>query len=182
LSEEFEERKTTTITRTGLSVELTRTSKGSYKWTIQVDLSSLDEDELLRRLEGIDRALRRRFLKEAEGEKVEERREETIEKPLKTLPLRRRRRLLGRISIFRDKISLEPISPLPVEDSAIGWLRGFVEGRVGKDRIEVEKTVSGERFKRIIIHAKLSDKDLNSLARKAGWSFEKAMEREAGGT
>ena len=48
--EEFEERKTTTITKTGLSVELTRTSKGTYKWTIQVDLPNLDEAELLRRL------------------------------------------------------------------------------------------------------------------------------------
>jgi len=178
----LKERKTTTITKTGLSVELTRTSKGVYKWVIQVDLPNLDEAELLRRLERVDRELRKKFL----GERVEEKRKEVVEeeKPLKTIPLQvkwrgKKPKLLGRIAIYEDKISLEPINPLPIKDGAIGWLIGFVEGKFGKDRLDVEKTVSGERFSKIIIHAKLSDKDLYDLRRKASWSFEKASSREA---
>ena len=180
--EEFEERKTTTITKSGLSIELSRTSKGAYKWTIQINLPSLDEDELLGRLERIDRELRKRFL----GQRVGEKRKEAVEeeKPLKTIPLQvkwrgKKPKLLGRIAIYEDKISLEPINPLRIKDGAIGWLIGFVEGKFGKDKLDVEKTVSGERFSKIIIHAKLSDKDLYDLRRKASWSFEKASSREA---
>ena len=178
--EEFEERKTTTITKTGLSVELTRTSKGTYKWTIQVDVPGLDEEELLKRLDRIDKALRRRYLKE----EVEKKREEEVvkeEKPLRTIPLRRRggRSLLGRIAIYEDKISLEPLNPLPIKDAAVGWFLGFLEGRFGKEKVNVEKTPSLERFKRITIQAKISDQDLKQVRRKAAWSFEKALEREA---
>jgi len=174
--EEYEERKTTTITKTGLSVELTRTSKGTYKWTIQVDVPGLDEEELLKRLDRIDKALRRRFLKE----EVEKKGEEEVvkeEKPLRTIPLRRRggRSLLGRIAIYEDKISLEPLNPLPIKDAAVGWFLGFLEGRFGKEKVNVEKTPSLERFKRITIQAKISDQ----VRRKAAWSFEKALEREA---
>ena len=176
--EEFEERKTTTITKTGLSVELTRTSKGTYKWTIQVDLPNLDEAELLTRLERVDRELRKRFL----GEEVEERGEEEIveeEKPLRTIPLRRKGgKLLGRIAIYEDKISLEPLNPLLIRDGAVGWLIGYLEGRFGKEKVDVEKTPSLERFKRIIIEGKLPDQDLRQIRRKATWSFEKALERE----
>jgi len=179
-NEEFEERKTTTITKTGLSVELTRTSKGTYKWTIQVDVPDLDEEELLKRLDRIDKALRRRFLKE-EVEKKEEVIEET---PLKTIPLQikrrgRRSKLFGRVAVYEDKIVVEPLNPLLIRDGAIGWLLGYMEGKFGKDKVDVEKTPSLERFRRIIIHAKLSDKDLNELARKASWSFEKVSSREA---
>ena len=181
--EEFlEERKTTTITKTGLSVELTRTSKGTYKWTIQVDLPNLDEAELLRRLERVDRELRKKFL----GQRVEEKRKEAVEeeKPLKTIPLQvkwrgKKPKLLGRIAIYQAKITVEPLAPLPLRDPAINWLRGYLEAKVGENRVELEKTASGERFKRISIHAKLSDKDINELARKASWSFEKASSREA---
>ena len=178
--EEYEERKTTTITKTGLSVELTRTSKGTYKWTIQVDVPGLDEEELLKRLDRIDKALRRRFLKE----EVEKKGEEEVvkeEKPLRTIPLRRRggRSLLGRIAIYEDKISLEPLNPLPIKDAAVGWFLGFLEGRFGKEKVNVEKTPSLERFKRITIQAKISDQDLKQVRRKAAWSFEKALEREA---
>ena len=176
--EEFEERKTTTITKTGLSVELTRTSKGVYKWVIQIDLPDLDEDELLSRLERIDRELRRRFLKE----EVEEKEEEEVveeEKPLRTIPLRRKGgKLLGRILIFEDKVGIEPLNSLPIKDGAIGWLIGFLEGRFGKEKVDLEKTPSLERFKRIIIRGKLSDQDLKQVRRKAAWGFEKAMGRE----
>jgi len=177
--EEFEERKTTTITKTGLSVELTRTSKGVYKWVIQIDLPDLDEDELLSRLERIDRELRRRFLKE----EVEEKEEEEVveeEKPLRTIPLRRKGgKLLGRILIFEDKVGIEPLNSLPIKDGAIGWLIGFLEGRFGKEKVDLEKTPSLERFKRIIIRGKLSDQDLKQVRRKAAWGFEKAMGRGA---
>jgi len=176
--EEFEERKTTTITKTGLSVELTRTSKGTYKWTIQVDLPNLDEAELLTRLERVDRELRKRFL----GEEVEERGEEEAveeEKPLRTIPLKRKGgKLLGRVAIYEDKVAVEPLNSLPIKDAAIGWLIGFLEGRFGKEKIDLEKTPSLERFKRIIIQGKLSDQDLKQVRRKASWSFEKALERE----
>ena len=176
--EEFEERKTTTITKTGLSVELTRTSKGTYKWTIQVDVPGLDEEELLKRLDRIDKALRRRFLKE----EVEKKGEEEVveeEKPLKTIPLRRKGgKLFGRILIFENKVGIEPLNSLPIKDGAIGWFLGYLEGRFGKDRVDVEKAPSLERFKRIIIQGKLSDQDLKQVRRKAAWSFEKAIERE----
>ena len=176
--EEFEERKTTTITKTGLSVELTRTSKGQYKWTIQIDLPSLDEDELLRRLERVDQELRKRFL----GEEVEERGgEEAVEeeKPLRTVPLRRKGgKLLGKILIYEDKIGIEPLNSLPIKDGAIGWLVGFLEGKFGKEKIDVVKTPSLERFTKIIIQGKLPNQDLKQIRRKASWSFEKAMERE----
>ena len=176
--EEFEERKTTTITKSGLSIELSRTSKGNYKWTIQIDLPNLDEAELLRRLERIDRELRKRFLRE----EVEEKEEEEVveeEKPLRTIPLRRKGgKLLGRIAIYEDKISLEPLNPLLIKDAAIGWLLGYLEGRFGKEKVDIEKTPSLERFKRIIIEGKLPDQDLKQVRRKAAWSFEKAFERE----
>ena len=176
--EEFEERKTTTITKSGLSIELSRTSKGNYKWTIQIDLPNLDEAELLRRLERIDRELRKRFLREEVEEKEEEEAVEE-EKPLRTIPLRRKGgKLLGRIAIYEDRISLEPLSPLLIKDAAVGWLIGFLEGRFGKEKIDLEKTPSLERFKRIIIQGKLSDQDLKQVRRKASWSFEKALERE----
>jgi len=179
--EEFEERKTTTITKTGLSVELTRTSKGTYKWTIQVDVPGLDEEELLKRLDRIDKALRRRFLKG--GEEVEEKEEIIEETPLKTIPLQikrrgRRSKLFGRVAVYEDKIVVEPLNPLLIRDGAIGWLLGYMEGKFGKDKVDVEKTPSLERFKRIIIRGKLSDQDLREVQRKAAWGFEKAMERE----
>ena len=176
--EEFEERKTTTIVKTGLSIELSRTSRGTYKWTIQIDLPNLDEAELLRRLERIDRELRKKFLRE----EVEERGEEEVvkeeEKPLRTIPLRKGGRLLGRVAIYQDRIGIEPLNSLPIKDGAIGWLVGFLEGRFGKEKIDVVKTPSLERFTRIIIQGKLSDKDLRQVRRKASWSFEKALETE----
>ena len=179
--EEFEERKTTTITKTGLSVELTRTSKGTYKWTIQVDVPGLDEEELLKRLDRIDKALRRRFLKG--GEEVEEKEEIIEETPLKTIPLQikrrgRRSKLFGRVAVYEDKVVVEPLNPLLIRDGAIGWFIGYLEGKFGKERVDVEKTPSLERFKRIIIRGKLSDQDLREVQRKAAWGFEKAMERE----
>ena len=175
--EELEERKTTTITKSGLSVELTRTSKGTYKWTIQVDVPGLDEEELLKRLDRIDKALRRRFLKE----EVEKKGEEEVveeEKPLKTIPLRRKGgKLFGRILIFENKVGIEPLNALPIKDGAVSWLIGLLQG-LFKEDVEVERSLSGERIKRIIIHRKLSDQDLRQIRRKAAWSFEKAMKRE----
>ena len=176
--EEFEERKTTTIVKSGLSVELSRNVKGQYRWLIKVDIPSLDEEELLTRLERVDRELRRRFLKE----KVEEEREETIkeEEPIiKTIPLKRKGgKLLGRILVFENKVGIEPLNSLPIKDGAVSWLVGYLEGRFGKDRVDLEKTPSLERFKRIIIRGTLSDQDLKQIRRKAAWSFEKALERE----
>ena len=177
--EEFEERKTTTITKSGLSIELSRTSKGNYKWTIQIDLPNLDEAELLRRLERIDRELRKRFLRE-EVEEKEKKEVVEEEKPLRTTPLRRKSgKLLGRLAIYQDKIGIEPLNSLPIKDAAVSWLIGLLQG-LFKGDVEVEKTLSGERVKRIIINRKLSDKDLRQIRRKAAWSFEKAMQREAG--
>ena len=175
----FEERrKTTTIVKSGLSVELSRNVKGQYRWLIKVDIPSLNEEELLRRLERVDRELRKRFLKE----EVEERGEEVVkeEEPIiKTIPLKRKRgKLLGRILVFENKVGIEPLNSLPIKDAAISWLVGYLEGRFGKDRVDLEKTSSLERFKRIIVQGKISDQDLKQIRRKAAWSFEKAMERE----
>ena len=179
--EEFlEEKRRTLVSKVGLTIELVRGGHGSYRWSIKVSQPNLDENEILERLDRIDKALRRRFLKE----EVEKKGEEEVvegEKPLRTIPLRRKggRNLLGRIAIYEDKISLEPLNPLPIKDAAIGWFLGFLEGRFGKEKVDVEKTPSLERFKRIIIQGKLSDQDLKQVRRKAAWSFEKALEREA---
>ena len=176
--EEFlEEKRRTLVSKVGLTIELVRGGHGSYRWSIKVSQPNLDENEILERLDRIDKALRRRFLKE----EVEKKRKEEVveeEKPLKTIPLRRKGgKLFGRILIFENKVGIEPLNALPIKDGAVSWLIGLLQG-LFKEDVEVERSLSGERIKRIIIHRKLSDQELRQIRRKAAWSFEKAMKRE----
>ncbi|MCF3652936.1 MAG: hypothetical protein L2C94_001995 [Aigarchaeota archaeon] len=187
VSEELE-RKETTIRKEGLTIRLRRTEKGSYTWVIEADSPKLDPEALEKVLEYADRALRRKFLGEdvelpqppkiPEGIKTSEKIK--AERMEKTIPiLSKNGKLFGRIAVYNQEIALEPLKPLRIDDPAIGWLRGFLEGRYGREKVSFEYDKTDRYFRRIILSEKLDDEQLEELRDKAAWSFIRATVRPA---
>ena len=183
MSEELE-RKETTIKKQGFEVRVRRLPDGKYVWSIELSTPTLDPQLVEELVSNVDLRLRKRYLGEdvevPEPPKVpqtEERKEERIER---TIPLEsKNRKLFGRITVYEDKVVLEPIKPLPVKDGAIGWLVGFLEGKYGKEKVSLEYDRTDRYFKRIIVCEKPSEEELEDLRGKAAWSFIKASLRSA---
>ena len=191
MSEELERRETT-IRKEGLTIRLRRTEKGGYVWVIEADSPKLDPEALEKVLEYADRALRRKFLGEdvelpqppkiPEGIKTSEeiKAEIKAERMEKTIPiLSKNGKLFGRIAVYNQEIALEPFKPLRIDDPAIGWLIGFLEGKYGREKVSLEHDRDDRYFRRIIVAARLSEEELEELRSKAAWSFIRATVRPA---
>ena len=182
MSEEF--RKETTIRKEGLTIRIRRTEKGNYAWVIEADSPKLDPEALEKVIEYADKTLRRKFLGEdvevPEPPKIEETENstESREKLLRTIPLESRNgKLFGRIAVYEDKVVVEPIRLLPIRNGAVGWLLGWLEGRLGKDKVAAELDAAGRLLKKIVISSKLSEEELEELKSRGTWSFIKASLR-----
>jgi len=187
VSEELE-RKETVIKKQALEVRIRRLPDGRYVWSIELSTPTLDPALIDELVSNVDLRLRKRYLGEdvevpelpkiPEGIKTSE--EIKAERMEKTIPiLSKNGKLFGRIAVYNQEIALEPFKPLRIDDPAIGWLIGFLEGKYGREKVSLEHDRDDRYFRRIIVAAKLSEEELEELRPKAAWSFIRATVRPA---
>jgi len=165
-----------------VSLEVSRSSRGSYRWSIRVKAASPEEvEEKVRRLDEWCRDMFMASSSKAEGVAPSGQPIAINPLPEPALPIEHKGHVLGRIILGHERtiIRLDDSCRVRLEDPAIS---SFLIGRVIKplcDRLQASwSPVKSDGYLReIVIDKPISGDDAVSLIKSARWAITKAFSR-----
>jgi hypothetical protein len=168
-----------------VSLKVTRTSRGAYRWDIEVKASSIEEAE--NSAHKIDEWCRSVFMAPpAEAGDVATSREPTIANPLPepVFPIKYRGHILGKITLGHDRtvVKIDDSCRIKLEDPAISsfLIKRVIYPICGKLQAKWNPVRVDGYLKEIVIDKPLYGEDAGEFVRSVRWAIVKAFSKPLG--